>query len=102
MPMSGVPNRLSRHGEAARLSFVVTHKENAMIKVWILILSAFLLSGCATAYQPKGFTGGFSETQLDESVFQVSFRGNAYTSSERAADFTLLRSAELTIENGYR
>lgn len=64
-------------------------------------LIGLLLAGCATSYQTRGLTGGFSETQLDEDVFRVSFRGNAYTSSERAADFTLLRSAELTIENGY-
>ena len=61
-----------------------------------------ILQGCATSYQKKGFTGGFSETQLDENVFSVSFRGNAYTDRERVADFTLLRSAELTLENGFQ
>lgn len=64
-------------------------------------LICLFLAGCATPYQTQGLTGGFSETQLDQNVFRVSFRGNAYTSSERAADFTLLRSAELAIENGY-
>ena len=72
-----------------------------MIKIFALTLVGLALIGCATPYQSKGFTGGFSETQLDVNVFQVSFRGNAYTSGERAADFTLLRSAELAIENGY-
>src|SRR5258708_33200365 len=45
--------------------------------------------------------GGFSETQLDETVFQVRFSGNGYTSGERATDFTLLRSAELALEHDY-
>jgi hypothetical protein len=45
--------------------------------------------------------GGFSETQLDENVFRVSFRGNEYTRPERAADFSLLRAAELARNNGY-
>lgn len=66
-----------------------------------LLLLTILITGCATSYQSKGFTGGFSETQLDENVFQVFFEGNAYTSSQRAIDFTLLRSAELTTEHGF-
>lgn len=60
-----------------------------------------ILAGCATGYQQKGFTGGFSETQLDTNAWTVTFNGNAYTSKERAADFTLLRCAELALENGY-
>ena len=66
-----------------------------------LAFSVFLMSGCATGYHGSGFTGGYSETQLAEDVFRVSFRGNGFTSSERAADFTLLRSAELVQEHGY-
>ena len=67
----------------------------------VLIFAAILVEGC-TAYQKQGFTGGFSETQLGENVFQVTFKGNAYTSRERVSDFNLLRSAEITLENGYR
>ncbi len=59
------------------------------------------LSSCATPYQKEGALGGFSETQLDENVFQVTFRGNAYTNRERTVEFTLLRSAELALKNGY-
>ena len=77
------------------------HKEETMRKLAIFIAVAILLAGCATAYQRQGFTGGFSETQLGENVFQVSFKGNAYTSRERAADFNLLRSAEVALENGF-
>lgn len=63
---------------------------------------ALLLTGCATQYQKKGFTGGFSETQMSENVFRVYFRGNGYTRDERAEDFTLLRSAELAQEHGFQ
>ncbi len=70
--------------------------------LFIVYLVAVLLSGCATSYKERGLTGGYSETQLDENVFRVSFRGNGYTSKERASDFNLLRSAELTLEKGYR
>lgn len=59
------------------------------------------LAGCASTYKPEGFGGGFSETQLDTNVFRVSFRGNGFTSPERAEELTLLRSAELTLKNGF-
>jgi hypothetical protein len=59
------------------------------------------LAGCATAYQSKGFTGGYSESKLSENVFRVYFRGNAKTSAERAEDFTMLRSAELSQDHGF-
>lgn len=73
------------------------------MKNLILVATVVLiLQGCATAYQKSGFSGGYSETQLDENVFTVSFRGNGYTGRERVADFTLLRSAELTLEHGYK
>ena len=56
---------------------------------------AIFISSCATPYQPTGFTGGFSETQLAPDVFRINFCGNGYTSSERAQDFALLRAADL-------
>jgi hypothetical protein len=70
----------------------------AMIVLAILVA---LLMGC-TGYQSKGLTGGYSDTQLAQDVFRVNFAGNAYTSSERAQDLTLLRAAELTLTNGYK
>jgi hypothetical protein len=72
------------------------------MKSSMLAIFVILLCACATSYQPKTFTGGFSETRLAENIFQVSFRGNAYTDMERATDFTLLRSAEIALENGFR
>jgi hypothetical protein len=67
-----------------------------------ILFAALMLAGCATPYQRVGFTGGYSETQLGDNIFQVSFRGNGYTSRERASDFSLLRAAELTLEKGFR
>jgi hypothetical protein len=68
-------------------------------------LIAFLLiiglAGCATTYRGSGFSGGYSETQLGEDTFQVSFNGNGYTGAERAADFALLRSAEVAAQHGF-
>ncbi len=67
-----------------------------------LFALTILVVGCATPYQHTGFTGGFSETQLQENVFTVYFRGNAYTSRERCSDFALLRCAELTLDKGFK
>ncbi len=68
----------------------------------IAALSFFvLIGGCASSYQAQSFSGGFSETQLDKNVFKVTFKGNGYTQSERAEDFALLRSAELTLKHGF-
>lgn len=66
----------------------------------VLVVSA--LYACASGYQKQGFDGGYTSTQLDHNVFQVTYVGNANTSRERANDFALLRSAEITLENQYR
>ena len=71
-----------------------------MRKIYLSTL-VLVLCGCATTYQPKGFSGGFSETQLDTNVFRVAFNGNGYTGREKAEDYALLRSAELALQNGF-
>jgi hypothetical protein len=68
----------------------------------IVVLVIGLLSGCVTPYQPKSFSGGYAESQLGTNIFNVMFQGNGNTSYELAADFCLLRSAEITVENGFR
>ena len=67
----------------------------------VTIILAILVSGCATAYQSAGFSGGYRDTQLDTNVFRVSFEGNGYTRPDRAEDLALLRSAEITLDNGF-
>ncbi|MDD4874317.1 MAG: hypothetical protein PHE15_05015 [Dehalococcoidales bacterium] len=73
-----------------------------MKRVSIFLFMILILAGCATAYQRKSLTGGYSETRLGENIFQISFKGNGYTSRERASDFSLLRSAEVALENEFR
>jgi len=72
-----------------------------MRKIFISLMIFGFCIGCATTYQKKGFTGGYSDTQLGENMFKVTFRGNGYTSSERALDFCLLRCADLAIEHEF-
>ncbi len=72
-----------------------------MKRITGVLLLLFLVSGCATAYKAKGYSGGYSSTQLGENIFQVTFVGNGKTSRERANDFALLRSAEIALANNF-
>ena len=74
------------------------------MKILIFIFAiTLLISGCATTYQKKTtWTIGHSETQLAENIFRVSYEGTEFTGNDRVIDYTLLRSAEVTIENGYK
>lgn len=67
----------------------------------IAIVSAGLLAACATSYGPMSMGNGYSDTQVGENAFRVSFAANTSTSAEQASDFTLLRSAEVTLEHGF-
>lgn len=71
------------------------------MKYIAVLLFLLNLGGCATNYQAQSFSGGFTETQLDKNVFRITFKGNGYTRSERVEDFALLRSAEITLQNGF-
>jgi hypothetical protein len=71
-----------------------------MRKLTILAFAA--LSACATGYHSGNFTGGFEEIALAPNVYQVSFAGNGFTSAERVQAMVLLRSADLTLQKGFR
>lgn len=68
----------------------------------MMILGVFILVGCATPYQRDGFTGGYTETRLTQNTWRVNFQGNGFTRSSVTQDYALLRSAELTLQQGYR
>lgn len=73
-----------------------------MKKCLFIFFVTLSLVACATFYGPLGLMGGYSETRLDKDLFRVSFRGNGFTRLERALDFTLLRSSELSLQNGFK
>jgi hypothetical protein len=67
----------------------------------VALLTAALLSGCATPYKAAGYGGGYTETVVTPDVFKVSFAGNWHTPDQRAKDFALLRAAELVRVHGF-
>lgn len=71
---------------------------------WLVIVCALLISACATPYQPYSYFGGggYRDMQLSENGFKVTVEANGYTSNEQATNIALLRSAELTLENGFK
>ncbi|HWA92425.1 MAG TPA: hypothetical protein VG889_20475 [Rhizomicrobium sp.] len=64
------------------------------------------LGGCQTAtpYAPRteAHSTGYSDKQLAENRYRVSFRGNSATTREEVEDYLLRRSAEVTLGAGYK
>ncbi|MFN3524206.1 MAG: CC0125/CC1285 family lipoprotein [Phenylobacterium sp.] len=69
-------------------------------------LSALALSACAsspTFYGPAATPGavGWSEYQIEQGRFRVTFQGGPGAPVEMVSDYALLRAAELTLSQGY-
>lgn len=73
-----------------------------MFKKILPIALVLTLSACATPYQSIGITRGYSEMQLSDDTYKVSFRGNGFSSHEYVQNSLLHRCAELTKNNGYK
>jgi len=74
--------------------------------VLLAAAASLALAACATStpYQPVGtggVRGGYAEQRLENDRFRVSFAGNSVTSREQVEMSLLLRSAELTKQNGF-
>jgi hypothetical protein len=69
--------------------------------------AALALGGCMTAtpYQPATGTGqyrtGYSDEQIEDNRFRVSFAGNTLTARETVERYLLYRAAELTVQHGF-
>ncbi len=55
----------------------------------------FFVVGCATAYQPSGMTGGYSEKKVAEGRYWLKFLGNGFTDPETVRQYWNRRAAEL-------
>lgn len=68
-------------------------------------LAVLMLFACATsqtAYAPAGDSSeaGYYSTKISDDRYRVGFNGNAATSENTVKDYTLLRAAELTLQEG--
>lgn len=71
----------------------------------LLAAAAALIVGCAqpAAYAPQDAKGGpgYSDTQLAQNRYRVTFRGNSVTARETVENYLLRRAAEVTKAAGY-
>lgn len=66
---------------------------------------AAILSACQTgpAYRERGpgEAYGYTDQQLTQNRYRVTFSGNSTTSREEVEDYLLRRAAEVTVNSGY-
>jgi len=70
----------------------------------LVLALLLLLSSCSslpTPYQRANPDYGYSEQQLQDNRFRVSFTGNIATKREAVENYLLYRAAELTIAKNY-
>jgi hypothetical protein len=63
-----------------------------------------LLAACAggpTPYQQAQDGYGYSEQQIEDNRYRISFAGNSATSRQTVEDYLLYRAAELTVQTGH-
>jgi hypothetical protein len=62
-----------------------------------------MLAGCgqATPYQPAVYGYGYSEQQIEDNRYRVTFAGNELTAADTVQNYLLYRAAELTLDRGY-
>ena len=70
------------------------------LKYLALTLSLLIMGSCATPYGPRGVRGGYSEKQIDEMTFQVTFEGNQQSNKEQVRTSLMYRCCELTLQHG--
>lgn len=79
--------------------------KTAPIGIVALASVGIALSACETStpYAPaedrQGY--GFTEQQIEDNRFRITFRGNSLTDRETVEDYLLFRAAEVTLEQGY-
>lgn len=68
----------------------------------LVIAMCLVLGACSTSYQQKGMAGGYTDTEVGENKYLVTFRGNGFTSSSKVDEFAFQRAKELCIEKGFK
>jgi hypothetical protein len=69
----------------------------------LVVMLGLLLAACAapTPYQPAADGFGYSDQQLEENRYRVTFAGNSVTPRDVVQNYLLYRAAELTVQKGY-
>lgn len=70
-----------------------------------LAVVSLIASGCVTTYdtEKSTWTGdrGFSQTQLENNIWQINFTGNTHTDIETRKNYILQKAAQIAVKNSY-
>jgi|GEM_PF-1051339 len=66
-----------------------------------LLCVAACMAACTTVYQPKGATGGYTDTRITDNTYIVEFSGNGNTSKDQVWNYWIYRCADLTQQKGF-
>jgi hypothetical protein len=84
----------------------LTPRNRRLARLAAVVAGGLAVSACMTAtpYRPATGSGtmrtGYSDQQIENNRFRVSFAGNSITSRETVERYLLFRAAELTVQNG--
>ncbi len=67
----------------------------------ILCIIALSLSSCVTPYKRQYIPDGTNVQKIINTHYLIRYNGDASLTLERATDYCLLRSSEVTIESGF-
>ncbi len=67
----------------------------------LIFLGLLVLIGCATLYQKKGLSGGYTDQYLGNDIYMISVRVNAYTDEATAYEYFHRRANEICQASGY-
>ncbi len=68
---------------------------SARSRRFLMVLMVLFLVGCTTPYQPRGYTGGYSEAEIEPNVFFLEYLGNAHTGLPTIVSYWHRRANEL-------
>ena len=75
------------------------------IKIAAALAALMALGGCASPapFAPRlpGQQTGYTDRQLSDNRYRVTFAGNSVTPRDRVEDYLLLRAAQVTLAAGY-
>lgn len=68
------------------------------IVLWYMLVT--YLVGCSTPYKSHGIMGGHEDSYLGNDIYQIYYRGNAYTNIHKVNAYSIRRAAELCLSKG--
>jgi hypothetical protein len=71
-------------------------------KIRFFALLVCAVTGCSTPYQPNSLLGGYTDYMVAPDEAIVTFYGNGYTPAMKVIEMAARRSAEVTLQHGYR